>query len=116
MATANLTTPEKLSLAGDTEQEWRLFKQKYELYMLASGLDKKPDDVRVALLLTLGGDELLRIYNATDFGPSTTSTDGTTEPSKVLHTVLSKLDNYFAPRKLTIASRYRFRSCKQNAG
>ena len=110
MATANLMTPEKLSLARDTEQEWRLFKQKYEPYMLASGLDKKPDDVRVVLLLTLtlGGDELLRIYNATD---GTTS-----EPSKVLHTVLSKMDNYFTPTKLTIASRNRFGSCKQNTG
>lgn len=116
MATAKLTTPEKLSLAGDTEQEWRLFKQKYELYMLASGLNKKPDDVRVALLLTLGGDELLRIYNATDFGPVTTADGTTTDPSKVLDTVLSKLDNYFAPRKLIIASRYKFRCCKQNTG
>ena len=84
--------------------------------MLASGLDKKPDDVQVALLLTLGGDELLRIYNTIDFGPITTTDDGTTDPAKVISTVLSKLDNYFAPRKLIIASRYRFRSCKQNPG
>ena len=116
MATTNITTPEKLSLTGDTEQDWRLFKQKYELYMLASGLNTKPNDVQVALLLTLGGDELLRIYNATDFAPVTTTDNTTTDPSKVLNTVLSKLDSCFTPRKLVIASRYRFRCCRQDSG
>ena len=118
MATARLSAPEKLSLDGDTEQSWRFFKQKFNLYILAAGLNDKADEVRVALLLTLGGDELLRIYNTLDFGPPTTNADTgvVTDPSKILDTVIIKFDAYFAPRKLVIASRYRFRSCKQDAG
>ena len=118
MATARLSAPEKLSLDGDTEQSWRFFKQKFNLYILAAGLNDKADEVRVALLLTLGGDELLRIYNTLDFGPPTTNADTgvVTDPSKILDTVIVKFDAYFAPRKLVIASRYRFRSCKQDAG
>ena len=91
------------------------FRQKFELYLLAAGLENKPDAVKVALLLTHGGDDLLRIYNATDFGAPITDDNGrvTAVPSKVLNTVLTKLDEHFVPRKLIIASRYRFRCCTQ---
>ena len=105
MATANLAPPEKFVLSGETEHDWRLFKQIFQLYMLAADLDKKPNEVKVPLLLTHGGDELLRIYNSLDFGPITQDEDGSCiDPSQVLDTVLAKLDNHFAPRKLVIAS------------
>ena len=114
MATANIHPPDKLCLKGETEQEWRFFRQKFELYLLAADLVGKTDAVKVALLLTHGGDDLLQIYNATDFGPMVADGSGqVTEPSKVLDTVLTKLDEHFAPRKLVIASRYRFRCCTQ---
>lgn len=89
MATANLGTPDKLSLSSDTEQEWCFFKQKINLHILAAGLNNKPNDVRVALLLTLGGDELMRIYSTLDFGPPITDANGVTiDPSEVLDTVI----------------------------
>ena len=114
MATANLAVPEKFTLKSESEQDWRFFRQKFELYLMAAGLNDKPDEVKVALLLTHGGDELLRIYNAIDFGASVTASDGSrTDPSKSLDTVLAKLNEHFAPRKLVIASRYRFRCCMQ---
>ena len=114
MATANLAIPEKFTLKSESEQDWRFFHQKFELYLMAAGLNDKPNEVKVALLLTHGGDELLRIYNAIDFGASVTAGDGSrTDPSKSLDTVLAKLNEHFAPRKLVIASRYRFRCCMQ---
>ena len=115
MATANVAPPDKFSLKDDSEKEWRYFKQKFQLYLLATGYDKKPDDVKVALLLTLGGDELLRIYNALDFEAPQTDDAGnvTNDPSKRLGTVLDKLSEHFSPRKLIIAARYKFRCCMQ---
>ena len=116
MATANIAAPDKFTVTVDSDADWRIFRQKYELYILAAGLDGKSDEVKVALLLTHGGGELLRIYNTIDFGAPVTDSSGniTSDPSKVLATVLKKFDEYFAPRKLVIASRYRFRCCKQN--
>ena len=50
---ADLTISDRLSLLGDTKQDWGLFKQKFQLNSLAADLREKPDEVHVPLLLTL---------------------------------------------------------------
>ncbi|KAG7162192.1 hypothetical protein Hamer_G010862 [Homarus americanus] len=75
MAASALTVPSKLSLTGDTEHTWKTFKRKFDLYVLAAGFKKRSDEEKVALLLTMGGDELLDIYNSFEFPkPSGTQT------------------------------------------
>ena len=113
MASSALSVPQKLSLTGDTEHSWKLFKQKFELYLLAGGLNKRTDEEKVALLLTLGGDELLELYNSFEF-PEAVGTEP--DPSKVIKTVLDKFDKHFAPRKNLLADRYKFRNCVQQPG
>ena len=91
MAFPHIAPPEKFQLKEDSEKEWRFFRQKFELYLLAAGFQSKTDEVKVALLLTHGGDELLRIYNTLDFGAPVRDSDGnvTSDPSKEVKTVLS---------------------------
>ena len=58
-----MPTPCKLSLSigGNNQQEWNLFKQRFDLYLLASEKSSKSQETKVALLLTCGGNELLQI-------------------------------------------------------
>ena len=106
--------PEKfsLTLGGDNEREWKVFKQKFQIYLLASEKGTKPEETKVALLLNIGGDELLQIYNSFEFpAPGT----GNPNPANVLASVIAKFDEYFAPRKNELVSRYRFRKCIQKS-
>lgn len=103
------TPPSKLCLSGDSDREWKCFKQKFELYLLATEKSKKSEDVKIALLLTCGGDELLTVYNSLNL-TSTSSQDPT------LKSVLDKFDTYFSPRKTELAARYKFRKCMQRPG
>ena len=59
---------------------------------------------KIAILLTLGGSELLRIFNT--FG----LTDDHTE---TLDQILTRFDNHFQPRANVLIERYKFRSAKQ---
>ena len=63
MSQQTLSTPNKLTLSGDNAQAWKSFKQRFELYVLAAGYTNKSDAEKIALLLTIGGDELIEIYN-----------------------------------------------------
>ena len=113
MAASSLNTPGKLHLTGNTEQAWKSFKQRFDLYLLAAGFKKKPEEEKVALLLNLGGDELIEIYNSFDF-PSPVGS--ATDPSKVLQTVVEKFDAHFAPRRTTLINRFKFHKCEQMSG
>lgn len=113
MASNNVAAPERISLSvsGDNEREWKSFKQRFELYLLAAEKSKKSEETKVALLLTIGGSELLQIYNSFEFP----APDDSSNPAKVLESVVEKFDAYFAPRKNELASRYKFRKCVQLA-
>ena len=113
MAVSSLLAPGKIHLQGNTEQAWKTFKQKFDHYVLAAGFKKRSDEEKVALLLNLGGDELLEIYNSFDFPQPE---DNAPDPAKVLKTVLDKLDAHFAPRKSTLINRYKLHQCQQQSG
>ncbi|XP_063615279.1 uncharacterized protein LOC134788321, partial [Penaeus indicus] len=52
MATGGLSVPTKLVLRGDTDEAWKNFKQKFNLYMLAAGYKTRTQEEKVAILLT----------------------------------------------------------------
>ena len=47
----SIRQPDELVLAGNIAENWRKFKQEFELYMLAAGHDTKPPKQKIALLL-----------------------------------------------------------------
>ena len=55
--------PQQLSLTGNLAENWRRFKQQYEIYEIASGTDKKDAKVRAMTFLHVVGLESLEIYN-----------------------------------------------------
>ena len=60
MSQQTLSTPNKLTLSGDNAQAWKSFKQRFELYVLAAGYTNTSDAEKIALLLTIGGDKVLK--------------------------------------------------------
>ena len=55
------STPNKLTISGDTEHAWKALKERFELYVTASGNETKRDEEKVALLSTIGGEDLIEI-------------------------------------------------------
>lgn len=113
MAAFVLNVPEKIDLSGDSELAWRTFKQKFDHYMLAAGYRDRPDEEKVALLLNLGGDQLLEVYNSLEF-PAPENNDS--DPANVFSNVLAKLDAHFTVKKTLVMNRYKFRKCRQQSG
>lgn len=58
-----LSPPEQLSLQGNVAENWRKWKQRFELFVAASGLSEKDEKVQAATLLHVAGPEALEIYN-----------------------------------------------------
>lgn len=108
MAEMGIKAPTLLCVMGKppTLENWRTFKQQLKLYLTATGV---PDEEgqrsrRIAILLTLGGAELLRIYNT--FGLADAH-------EETLDQILVRFDGHFQPRANVLIERYKFRSAKQ---
>ncbi|KAJ8972329.1 hypothetical protein NQ317_005911 [Molorchus minor] len=92
--------PEALTFQGNISNNWRLWKQKYELYLLASGKSSKGDDVKIAMLLNLLGDEGIQIYNTFEYEEG--------EDKKKLAVVLNKFGQYCNPLKNLVYEHFKF--------
>ena len=97
----------KFCLAGsNAEESWQTFKQQFNMYLLATGASAKSEADKTALVITLGGAELMTIFNSFDY-------DIEGEHVPTVKVVLERFDNYFAQRTNELIDRYRFRSCQQ---
>ena len=45
--------PSALTFDGNTSENWRRFRQQYEIYLTASASEKKDDTVKIAILLNM---------------------------------------------------------------
>ena len=95
--------PSTLSLEGNVAENWRKWKQRFQLYMEASGSIKKPEKQRVAIFLHLVGEEALEIYNT--FSLSTAE--------QKLDVLFQKFEDYCNPRRNITFERHKFFTCVQ---
>ena len=58
-----LSPPEVLSLDGNIAESWRRWKQRFNIFSLASGLSRKDAKVQAASFLHVAGLEALEVYN-----------------------------------------------------
>ena len=58
-----LSPPEVLNLDGNVAENWRRWKQRFEIFSLASGLSEKDAGVQAATFLHVAGPEALEVYN-----------------------------------------------------
>lgn len=73
---------QKMSLQGNVAENWRMFRQRLELFLTAKEAHKKADEEKIAMLLTTMGLEALERYNHVEFEES--------EDRKKYDTVISK--------------------------
>lgn len=101
----DLKPPESLDLSGNVDENWCAFKQRFNLYVTAMGLELKPDTRKVALLLTLAGPQAIEVYNTFVFDAA--------EDREKMEVVLAKFDAHCTPKKKETYERYMFRSRMQ---
>ena len=59
--------PSHLDLSGNLSESWRRFSQRMEFYLQAIGKDKAPDATKIAILLSIAGEDALDVYNTFEF-------------------------------------------------
>ena len=62
-----LDPPEPLSFEGNVRENWRRWKQQFELYLVATESDGKSEKVKSSSLLTCIGKRASEIYNTLTF-------------------------------------------------
>ncbi|GAA6098905.1 uncharacterized protein K02A2.6-like [Tachysurus ichikawai] len=55
--------PTPLKMTGNVDANWRNFKQQFQLYIAAVGVDRRAEERKIALLLTIAGAEAIEVFN-----------------------------------------------------
>lgn len=97
-----LKPPSGLQFTGNVSENWKLFKQRFNLYLTASGANTKPDETQASIFLHVIGEEGLAIYNTFTFA------DGM---EMKLKSVMEKFEDYCTPKKNITYCRHRFFTC-----
>ena len=112
MAASNYTLPAPQPLEihdAQAAEKWKKFKRAWTNYALATELSKKSEDVQVATLLTVIGEEAREVC-ATFTDWATSGDESKIQP------VLDKFEAYCQPRKNVPFERYRFNRRAQEPG
>uniref|UniRef100_A0A146L0H7 RNA-directed DNA polymerase n=2 Tax=Lygus hesperus TaxID=30085 RepID=A0A146L0H7_LYGHE len=103
---SNVPIPAKMTTEGNASEHWKYFKEEWENYAIASGLDKKEPSVQVATLKCLLGRGTMQILKNLKLDATKMS---------AVSTIVSELDAYFSPAVNIIYERYIFGSAVQGA-
>ena len=88
---------------GDLTSNWEFFKQQWQDYEVATGLDQKSQAIRVATFRSVMGKDCLQIFLNLNFG----------DEEITITSSLSALEDYFLPKRNVVYERYVFNSCIQ---
>ena len=95
-----LTPPKPLSLDGNVVENWKIWKQDFNFYMVATEYENKDDKVKSSLLLHCIGQKCREIYNTLNF-----EAEG---DNLKFDKIIEKFEAYLAPKRNITFSRYRF--------
>ena len=101
-----IQSPGTLSFAGNVAENWRKWKQRFELYLTASGIDAKDQKIQSATLLHVASQEALEIYN--------TFTWDKAGDDKNVPAIMAKFEAYCNPRKNVTWERHIFNTRTRN--
>lgn len=105
--------PAAISFMNNPAEKWIKFKQRFELFLKASGKGKEAEDVKIAILLTTIGDEGIEIYNTFQFKEK--DEKGVKIELK-LDDVMEKFENYTSPLKNITFETFKFQQINQKEG
>ena len=108
----NLHPPEKLVLNGNLKENFRKFKQQFEIYITAAGIKDKTADIQCATLLHVIGPDAVEIFNTFKWNE-----DGDTAgDDKKVDKILGKYEKYCNPQCNVTYERHQFNIRNQNEG
>ncbi|KAK3093011.1 hypothetical protein FSP39_010012 [Pinctada imbricata] len=105
----NLTPPGQLSLSGNLKENFRRFKQQFEIYLSATGLKSQSDDIKTNTLLHVIGPDAIEIFNTFSW----TEEGDSAGDNKKVDKVLAKFEKYCNPRKNVAYERHVFNTRTQ---
>lgn len=85
-----LQPPSALSFEGNLAENWKIWEQKFDLFLIASEFSEKPEEVQCATFLHVAGEDAVKVYNTFEFAPA--------EANK-LAVLKKKFKDYCEPRK-----------------
>ena len=103
-----LTLPKPLNLDWKIANNWTRWKQRYEIFSLASGLTRKDAKIQAATFLHVAGADALEVYN--------TFTWENDEDKLKVDKIVEKFNTYCIPRKNVTWEQYVFNTRNQHAG
>lgn len=102
-----IRTPSELQWIGNMAENWRFFKQKFQIYLTASKNMKADSEYKVALLLNSIGDRGVRLYNTLVISE---------DKKNDYETVIKAFEEHFDPEKNITYERYKFLKRNQKSG
>lgn len=100
--------PTPLKMTGNVDANWRTFKQQFQLYIAAVGVDRRAEERKIALLLTIAGAEAIEVFNTFVYNEP--------DDKDKFDEVLKKFDEHCLSKKNETYERYVFRSRLQQPG
>lgn len=99
--------PQNLSFQGNVAENWRRFEQLFNIYLKASGNDKKESDIKVALFLNAAGEEAVEVFNTLNLSE---------EEKENYDVVIKKFESYTTPKRNVVVERFIFNKRVQEEG
>ena len=103
---------ERLLLTGNLRENYRKFKQQFQIYFTAAGISNSEEDVMCATLLHVIGPDAIEILNTFRWNQK----GDTPGDDKKLDKVLSKFEKYCSPKSNLTHERDQFNIRNQNEG
>lgn len=111
-----LPPPSSLVLTGNVAENWRKFKQRFEVYLEATGANVKSQKTQTSVLLHVIGEEAVEIYNTFTWDIVDRDQAVIADQNMILEHVLAKFDGYCTPRKNLVYEMHKFFTYKQQSG
>lgn len=101
-----LSPPTSMQLTGNLADNWKRFKQRFNIYLAASGAGGDDEKLKAHILLHVIGEDALDIYNSFQLN----------EANLTLTELMTKFEEYFVPRQNVTFERYKFSTHDQKQG
>ena len=97
--------PSNLFFESNVAENWRRFKQKIEIFIVASGYDQKSNKEKCCMLLNLAGEQAIEVFNTFSFE------EGEVDKPQNL---VDKFEVYCNPKRNITYERHLFNTRMQN--
>ncbi|KAK3732947.1 hypothetical protein RRG08_002557 [Elysia crispata] len=104
----SFAAPPCLHLEGNLSENWRKWQQRFQLYLEAAELDRKPKKQQKAILLHTIGPDALELFNTFTFTDEEDTDD--------IHVIIKKFEAHCTPKRNLIYDRHQFLTKHQQEG